>query len=475
MDASNNPLPRRLSRRWLLGTTAVAGLALTACGSDSGSSSSSSTTTTPSGNPKDVAAEAYTFGYPLVLMDATRAAAGADNQFANAVSLPDPTERLVVRLNLDTLYSQAWLNLHTEPLVLQVPAIEPGRYWLMQILDAWSNTQHNPSNIRPEVREGSTTPPYTYLVTGPGWRGQVPDGMTQLGMPTDIAWIIGRIEVRGAEDVGNVRALQDKLKLVPLSAWQRGDTDSPGRPYTPDPAAVPPPKQVAAMDGPAFFNRMCALMAANPPAPDDAPALERFATLGIKPGATVDPGSAGILNDGAAQAKTQIPSYQDPKSENQNGWLFTTDLGAYGTNYALRARTAMQALGANLAEDSIYPTIFTTADDNGRPIPYRLRFAAGQLPPVDAFWSLTAYDADSYLVPNAAGIYAIGHETPVVPNPDGSVEIAVQSADPGPAVPRANWLPIPASGKFSLSLRLYAPQQRALAGDWQVPALTPAG
>ncbi|MGX1805341.1 DUF1254 domain-containing protein [Nocardia sp. NPDC055321] len=470
-----DPNTTGLSRRHLLGLGAVAlaGLGLTACGSGDDSGDSGATSTTVSNDPANVAADAYTFGYPLVLMDATRAASGAPNQFMNAEALPTPADRFVVRLNLDTLYSQAWLDLRPEPLVLQVPAMESGRYWLMQVLDAWTNTTHNPSSVRPRTKDGAQTPPYTYLLSGPQWSGQTPEGMTPLAMPTDMAWVIGRIQVNGPEDVPNVLALQAGLKLVPLSAWLAGQTDSPGRPLSIDPAATPPPAQVAAMDGPAFFDKLCALMAANPPAEADAPAMERFAEIGVKPGATVDSASADMLNQGVTQAKAAIPAYRDPKADLVNGWSYSTDLGTYGTDYALRARTAVQALGANLAEDAIYPSVAGEADDNGVPLRYRLRFAADQLPPVDAFWSITAYDGDSYLVPNAAQIYSIGHDIPVVAGPDGTVELAVQSEDPGPDVPQGNWLPIPATGKFSLSMRLYAPKSPALEGGWQPPALTP--
>ncbi|WP_067541242.1 DUF1254 domain-containing protein [Nocardia crassostreae] len=462
----------QVTRRWVLGTGAAvaAGLGLAACGSGDDKPASSGDA---SNDPKAIAADAYTFGYPLVLMDATRAALGFTNQFVNATTLPEPDDRLVVRLNLDTLYSQAWLDLGPEPLVLQVPGMEADRYWLMQITDAWSNTRQNPSSIRPQTAAGATSPPFTYLVTGPGWSGRVPEGMTRLDLPTNTAWVLGRIQVNGTEDVPRVLELQNQLKLVPLSAWLRGEDAATGRPFIPNPSQTPPPAQVAAMDGPAFFDKLCALMAANPPAPADAPALERFATIGLEPGATVDGQSAQALNDGAAQAKTQIPKYDDPRTKQENGWTFSTDLGAYGTNYALRARTAMQALGANLAQDAVYPTVFAKADDGGAKVRYRLHFPAGQLPPVDAFWSLTAYDADSYLVPNAADIYAIGHDVPIVVNSDGTVDIAVQNEDPGISVPQGNWLPIPASGNFSLSMRLYGPKQEALDGGWKPPVLTP--
>ncbi|MFI1916307.1 DUF1254 domain-containing protein [Nocardia sp. NPDC020380] len=475
MADSNEQQRSRVSRRKVLGVGSAfaAGLVLAACSSSKSASPAASTTTTPaSTDPKDIAAAAYTFGYPLVLMDVTRQAAGPANEFAHALGLPTPTEKSVVRLNLDTLYSQAWLDLRAEPLVLQVPGMDGGRYWLMQLMDVWTNTRHNPSSVHPQTGGGA---PYTYLVTGPGWSGTVPDGMTRLDMPTGTAWLLGRVQVNGAQDEPAVRALQQRLQLVPLSAWQRGERTAPSRPYTPDPAAVPPPKQVAGMDGTTFFNRMCALMAANPPASEDAPALARFATIGVKPGATVDNSNADALNGAAARAKSGAVGFNLPGSTNENGWSFNTKIGSYGTDYALRAVTAAVGLGANLPEDAIYPSVNGKADDNGTPIRYRLHFPAGQLPPVDAFWSLTVYDADSYLVPNAADIDSVGHLVPVVKNADGSVDLAVQSADPGNSVPQGNWLPIPATGTFSLSMRLYAPQQQALNGDWKPPALTKQG
>ncbi|MFC9898346.1 DUF1254 domain-containing protein [Nocardia sp. NPDC127579] len=469
MESSSSPYRRRLSRRWLLGTAALAGLGLTACGGDD----SAQPEPTAADELEDIAAEAYMFGYPLVLLDITRAATTTPNQFANAVTRPDPADRLMVRPNLDTLYSQAWLDLRAEPLVLQVPAIEPDRYWIMQIMDAWTNTCHSPSSVRPKVQPPGTEPPFTYLVTGPNWRGQVPEGMTQLAMPTASAWILGRIEVKSDHDAAAVAGAQQKLKLVPLTAWLGGRTESTGRPDAPTPGQIPPRQQLAALDSRTYFQRMCTLMAENSPAEADAPALRRFARIGIAPGAKIDTSLTETLDAGVRQAKSAIPVYGDPPEKEADSWTFSTDLGAYGTDYGLRARTAADGLGANLAEDAVYPTLFTEADNRGKPIRFRMHFPAGELPPVDAFWSLTAYDADNYLVGNAPRIYSIGHTEPVVPNPDGSVDLALQSADPGSAVPRGNWLPIPASGTFSLTLRMYAPRPAALDGTWQVPSLTP--
>ncbi|MGW4350784.1 DUF1254 domain-containing protein [Nocardia sp. NPDC004582] len=459
----SDPFAHVSRRRFLgLGPATAAALGLAACStSDNGSTA---TTTAASHDPKDIAADAYVFGYPLVLMDVTRETGGPANQFVHQ-NPPTPDARQVVRLNLDTLYSQAWLDLRPEPMVLQVPAIESGRYWLMQFLDAWTNTVHDPASTNPRVKNAPEQPPYTYLVTGPGWKGTVPHGMTQLAMPTGTTWLLGRIEYKGEGDVEHVRRLQRQLKLAPLSVWNSGAVQ--GGPGAAAAGGGAPPQMVGAMDGPTFFARMCAVMAINPADEDDADAMKRFATIGITPGgaATVP---ADVLNAGLADGRRALTEYRDPKAQYQNGWLFNLEVGAYGTDYPLRAQVAALGLGANLPRDAVYPTINANADGDSR---FRVTFAKDQLPPVGAFWSLTAYDSDSYLVQNPARIYSVGHLVPLAPAADGTVAIAVQSADPGPEVPAGHWLPIPESGRFSLTLRLYAPKESVLNGKWEVPKL----
>lgn len=462
--------PARVSRRTVLGL-AAAGIGLAACGK---SSDKSESTSAASGDVEAIAKDAYIFGYPLVVMDVTRAAAEAItpvNTFEHATALPTPERRDVVRLNLDTLYSTAWVDVSAEPVVLQVPAIDPGRYWLMQVLDAWTNTVHDPSSVRPQVNSGG--PPFTYLLTGPKWLGTVPDAMIELSVPTPTAWLLGRIQVNGSDDIAAVTALQQQLKLVPLSAWATSkDTTSRSAPT--GSTAVPAPKQVLDMDPGTFFTRMCAVMAVNPPRSEDEPALKRFAAIGIRPGGSVHGISNDQLTAAADAAKKEIPAYTDPTMVNENGWRFNPGVGTYGTDYLLRANIAWVGLGANLSRDAIYPGMLGKADRNGTPTKFRLHFPPGQLPPVDAFWSLTAYDADGYLVPNAANIYSIGHQAPVVPNSDGTVDLAVQYEDPGASVPAGNWLPIPAAGQFSLVMRLYAPRDVAISGHWLPPVLTVA-
>ncbi|WP_327114128.1 DUF1254 domain-containing protein [Nocardia sp. NBC_01730] len=463
-----------VSRRAVLGmaVTSVAAIGVAACG---GSDEDGSTARTGTGEAATIAKDAYIFGYPLVLMDFTRAADGATapaNRFQHASALPTPAQRDVVRPDLDTLHSTAWLDLTGEPIVLRVPEMGGGRYWLVQLLDAWTNNVHNPSSLRPQAK--SATPPYTYVVTGPGWSGVLPDGLTPMPMPTPTVWLTCRIQVGGNNDIRVVHELQQELQLMPLSAWFAGTGPSaPAGPPSRWTEAQPLAEQVAKMGARDFFHRMCAVMSINPPAPDDAPAMRRFATIGIRPGGKVKGISDSELTAAADTAKEQIPVSLGARTVNENGWVFDPDIGRYGTNYLLRAVIAWIGLGATLPEDSIFPTLFATADAAGSTGRFGLHFAPGQLPPVNAFWSLTAYGADSYLVPNPAEIYAIGHHAPVVFNADGSLDLTLQHNDPGPSILRGNWLPIPEAGQFSVSLAMFAPKEEALHGRWLPPRLLP--
>ncbi|WP_040776129.1 DUF1254 domain-containing protein [Nocardia pneumoniae] len=458
-----------LSRRSALGfaATSVAALGLAACGGSEDEDSA-----VPS-DAVEIARDAYIFGFPLVLMDLTRATAEATvpvNRFRHTTSFVAPEQRELVRPDLDTLDSSAWLDLTHEPMVLRVPAMDGRRYWLAQLMDAWSNIVHNPSSMRPQAK--SAAPPYTYAVTGPGWSGALPEGIAPLPMPTPTVWLLNRIQVEGPADLPTVRAIQQELKLAPLSAWNAG-VDVPAPVVPPTRPTAPPAAQLAELAPRAFFDRMCALMKVSPPTREDAPAMRRFARIGIEPGGSVKGIPDAELATAVATARQRIPVYVGETTIVENGWIYDPGTGRYGTNYLLRADIAWNGLGAALPEDAIYPTLFATADASGGPSRFRLHFPTGQLPPVDAFWSLTAYTADLSLVPNPAEIYAVGHHAPVVLNSDGSLDLTLQWADPGASVPTGNWLPIPESGQFSVTLRLFAPKMEAVKGIWRPPPLTP--
>ncbi|MFI6867636.1 DUF1254 domain-containing protein [Nocardia sp. NPDC050406] len=463
--------PRRRSLAAVGAALAMLATLMTACADDS--DSARSRPSSASDDPLAVATDAYTFGFPLVLMDATRAASTAQvpaNHMA-VVGPVDPELTTVVMPNVDTLYASAWLDLAREPIVLEVPAMAD-RYWLMQVMDAWTNTAHDPSSTAP--RAAGSNAPYTYAITGPDWSGTLPENMTRLSVPTDTAWLLGRIEYRDNTDLPVAQELQRQLIMAPLGAWERGERPAPTP--APPPAGISPPDRVGQLTGRAFFERLCQLMTTNPPAAADEPALDRFAGIGIEPGGAVDAVSDAVLDAAVAAARESIPAYRNPDARRENGWEFATNLGAYGTDYPLRAATAWDELGANLPRDAVYPALEAAAvDEHGAAMRYRLTFAPGQTPPAAAFWSLTAYTADGYLVHNAANVYSVGHQVPVVAGPDGSVELAMQTQNPGSAVPPGNWLPIPNAGRFRLTLRLYGPAAEALDGRWQPPALIPVG
>ncbi|WP_433760392.1 DUF1254 domain-containing protein [Nocardia sp. CA-135398] len=464
-----------VSRRYMLLAGAATGAGLVACGKSTDSGGAASSSSVPPGDSRSVAIDAYIFGYPLVLMDATLQSniAGLPANRIGGFGPVDPRMTAVVMPNVDTLYATSWLDLGDEPVVLQVPEMDGDRYWVMQIMDAWTNTTHDPSSVAPQVKDGHTGP-YGYVITGPNWSGTLPDNLTPLAMPTATAWLIGRIEQRDQADLAAAEELQRQVRMAPLSAWLRGERPTPM--IDPNTAApIAPPQQVARMDGRTFFERLCALMLTNPPAAADTAALQRFSTIGIRPGGTAYGAPAADLDAAVAAGQLQIPDFANPKSRHENGWDFATNLGTYGTDYRLRAFTAWTALGANLPRDVVYPEISANAGEQGAPRRYRLYFAAGQAPPARAFWSLTAYTGTRFLVPNAAGIYSVGHQRPVVPLPDGALELAIQAEDPGGEVPYGNWLPIPESGTFRLALRLYVPDDRALDGSWQPPSLTRVG
>ncbi|MFC4375713.1 DUF1254 domain-containing protein [Nocardia halotolerans] len=467
-----DPGARALTRRSLLGLGAAATLAtaLPGCG---GEPAPGTTRTTEQRDALALAVDAYIFGYPAIMFDMMRAASGPTNTIDHS-PLPDPLDRGAARLSHDTLYSQAWLNLTDAPLVLQIPGMEPDRYWLFQLIDGWGNTVHDLSATIPRTTLGAEGPPYTYVLTAPNWSGSVPADTTRLHMPSVVCTVLGRIQVDGSSDVARVNGIQQQVKLIPLPDWTRGERDSTvSRVHPIDRGSEPPVKRIATMDGRTYLNRLCRVMLANPPAPADAPLMDELAAIGVQPGGTVDAQSTAVLDEAVRQAQRRIADWQDPTARHVHGWEIPVDQGAYGTEYLRRAATTVHSPGLAPIRDILYANRQApAADDDGRRHRYRIRFAPGQWPPVEAFASLTAYDPHGFLVPNPRDIYAVGHRPPPVPAADGSVELAVQQEDPGPAVPQANWLPIPDAGEFSLTLRLYAPRETAIDGTWEPPPMT---
>ncbi|MGY0501697.1 DUF1254 domain-containing protein [Nocardia sp. FBN12] len=467
-----DPRAGALTRRSLLGLGAAAAAAAVLPGcSDQSVRLPVHTTDRP--DVLALATDAYVFGYPMMLLDIMRAASGPTNTIDHSV-LPDPNDRGVARLSHDMVYSQAWLDLTEEPMVLQIPGMEPDRFWLFQLIDGWANTEHDLTSKTPRTTVDADGPPFTYILTGPQWAGELPAQMTRLHMPSTLCTIVGRIQINGVQDAPKVNELQQQIKLIPLSAWKRGDLDATvSRVHPIDRGTEPPAKRIAALDGRTYLNRLCRLMLTDPPAAADAPLMAELAKIEIQPGGVVDDRPADILDEAVRQGQRRIADWTDPTARSVNGWEIPIDLGTFGTDYLRRAATTRRSPGLAPIRDILYGNLDAPAtDERGAPYRYRIRFAPGTWPPVDAFASITAYDTQGLLVPNPEQIYSVGHVPRVVAAPDGSVELAIQQQDPRPSVPTGNWLPIPPTGDFSLTLRLYAPRGEAIDGKWEPPPLT---
>jgi hypothetical protein len=429
-----------------------------------------------------LATDAYIYGYPLVTMEMTRrimsnvaAPEGARapmGQFVKMRTYPDPTFKDVTAPNADTLYTSAWIDVGNEPWVLSLPDMKD-RYFLFPMLDGWTTVFQVPG------KRTTGTKAQTYAITGPGWKGTLPAGVTEYKSPTSIVWLLGRIYCTGTpEDYAAVHAAQDACQLVPLSGF--------GKPYTPAPGKVDASMdmktavrdQVNGLDANAYFTLLAQLMKRNPPAAADAPELAKFAQIGLVPGKDFD---ASKLDAAFAKRIPQVAfdrimlQFKVNKAiKNTNGWAFDTETGIYGTGYPNRALVTAIGLGANRIQDACYPT--SQKDSEGKDYlgsnKYVMRFPKGQLPPVRGFWSLTMYDANYFFVANPINRYSISARQSLKANPDGSVDLYIQKDSPG-ADKESNWLPAPA-GKFVLMLRMYWPNEKApsiINGSWTPPAV----
>jgi hypothetical protein len=428
----------------------------------------------------EIGIEAYVYGYPLVTMEMTRRVMtnvaepegthAPMGQFLRMRKYPDASFKDVTAPNADTLYSTAWLDLAKEPYVLSLPD-EDDRYYLMPMLSGWTNVFDVPG------KRTTGTKAQTYAITGPNWKGGLPEGVKQLKAPTNMVWILGRTYCTGTpEDYKACHAIMDRYQLVPLSAY--------GKPYTPpagkvDPAIdtkTPVREQVHKMDPVAYFTLLASLMKDNPPAAADAPMIEKLAKIGIVPGKDFDSTKlpTAAAKSIAEAAQNRIMGHFKEGGTDLNGWVFTTKAGVYGTDYLQRALVTAIGLGANRPQDAVYPT--SQVDAEGKPYSgadkYVLHFLKGQTPPVNAFWSVTMYNGDYFFVDNPLNKFTVSPRNDLKYNADGSLDIYIQNESPGKDK-QANWLPAP-SGKFVLMMRLYWPKETApsiIDGTWKPPAV----
>jgi hypothetical protein len=452
-----------------------------------GGTAASAQSLTPS-EAKAIGEDAYIYGYSLITTEVTRVQMSnvdkveglhaPTGQFINIKRYPPADYRGVSAPNADTLYSIAWVDL-AEPQVFTHPDMGK-RFYLFEMTDLWMTDFETPGTRTAGEKAA------TYLITGPGWNGTVPDGMKQIKSATRYIVILGRTYADGSEqDYKTVNALQAQYKIVPLSAY--------GKPYTykapsvnPNPGfsmTEAPQPVILGMDTSTYFNMMAKLMGgAAPPAPEDAPMLARLAKIGLVPGqafdmAKLDPAVQAALKDLPKTALQRIEANKDSLGQMVNGWVVEKDLGIYGTDYMKRAVVAAFGWPANRQKDAVYP--YTGVDSAGQKLSgahkYTLTFAKGQTPPVDGFWSITMYEIDKgwWFVPNALNKFTVSPRNNLKANADGSTTLYFQHESPGKDK-EANWLPAP-NGDFLPLLRMYWPKEQSpsiLDGTWKPPPVT---
>ena len=422
--------------------------------------------------------EAYQYGFPLTEFGLIRAAdlklSAPLNVLANAQELATPSAKGVVAPNTDTLYSLAQIDLAKGPVVLKVPKMD-GRYWTFEFVEPYTNVVGYIGSRLNGFKGGT----WALHWDGAAAQPALPKGVKAFKSSSRRLWVIGRTLVSGSKDQAKAKRLMAQYRLGTLAALKAGKALpaprklTPGRPKTVEPTGL------------AFLDFLSASMTADPPPIRDAEIVARMQQYGIGVGLKTSaadlpaPVLEGLASgvDAAAAAlpmESKLPVLTQAKAN--GGWYNpAAQVGAFGTDYLMRARVALLGIGINTPIESTYPTALTDADGNmlSGANSYRMTFKAGQLPPVKGFWSLTMYDSDGYLVPNAAKIYALGSDHPGLKlNKNGSVTVAVQVKRP--ADKTINWLPAPPAG-FRLNMRLYIPSQSILNGIWKPPSIIKAG
>jgi len=427
---------------------------------------------------KAIAEEALIYGLPLVMNYAVMYEYAVDkggpqykapfNQIKNEARVFTYQDTAIITPNSDTPYSFLWLDLRAEPMVISVPAIDKRRYYSVQLIDG------NTYNYGYIGSRATGSEPGHYMVVGPDWKGATPPGIRKVfTSTTPFALSAIRTQLFNAKDMPNVVKVQAGYKAQPLSGFLN----------QPAPAAAPAIDFLPATSKGIKENYLAYLDAALrfvPATPEDRDVRARIARIGIGPGKTFDFKDLSLehkaaVGEGLKAGEEKVDKFLASGVRNVNGWnvgAFFGDRTFYKGDWLKRAAAAKGGLYGNDAVEAVYP--FTRAESKGELLDgskhnYTITFPAGQLPPVNAFWSVTMYDGKSqFLVKNPINRYLVN--SPMVSamkkNADGSLTLYVQKASPGKAL-ESNWLPAPSNTIF-LVMRLYYPKEAP-------PSILPAG
>ena len=434
-------------------------------------------------NPQEaraIARDAYVFGVPMVSMYGTMYAFSVDkggreyrgpfNSILNIARVFTPDDTAFVTPNSDTPYSFIGFDLRAEPIVVTLPPIEKDRYFVFQMLDLYTfNFAY--VGTRTTGNDGGS-----YLVAGPDWKGETPPGIKQvIRSETQLLTAVGRTQLFNPDDLDNVKKIQAGYKVRPLSAFL-GQPAPPAPPNLMWVKPVPPADMKTSLE---FFNVMgFVLQFAEPPNPSEVELRKRFERIGVVPGKPLDVGALSpemkaALQGAMADGQKEIDERRAALAGQSQDLFGTREF--LENDYVRRAVGTQVGIGANSKEEAMYPIY--EKDSDGRPLEganerYTIRFAGGEFPPVNAFWSLTMYRLpQQLLVKNPIDRYLIN--SPMLPNlkrdPDGGLTIYVQKESPGPDK-EANWLPAP-NGPFMAAMRYYWPKPELLDGKWKSPPM----
>jgi hypothetical protein len=439
--------------------------------------------TAPPSEARAIAKEAYLYGYPVVEMYKTLYTQAVDkggvnfkapfNHIGNTAQVFTPKDTTLATPNPDTPYSFVWMDLRSEPLVLTLPKIEDNRYYSVQLVDLYT---HNFAYLgtRSTGNNGGH-----YMIAGPDWKGQQPVDVDRVVYSeSNLAYALYRTQLFDEKDLNKVKQIQNGYKVQSLSSYVKQAA----------PAKAPKinwPKPLANMtEGPQLFRYLNFMLAFAAPQDSEKDQLARFATIGIAPGAPFKVNQLSAeqrkaLEDGIADAKAEFAAFKKDKLDTQQvaiGDLFG-NRDHLKNNDLYRYAGAEVGLFGNSADEATYFNYVVDSEGkpaNGARHSYTVHFAKDQLPPVDAFWSLTLYNAKTkLLVPNHKKRYVINSR--MLPNlkldADGGLTLALQHHEP-PKAEQSNWLPAP-PGPFYAVLRLYLPKPEANNGQWKLPPLTP--
>lgn len=437
------------------------------------------------GEVQAITEEAYIYAFPMVMGYGIMNEYAIDkqsgqykaplNQIANTPRVFTPKDTAVITPNSDTPYSLLWMDLRAEPIVLCVPEVEKDRYYSVMLTDLYT---FNYGYIGSRATGNGAG---CYMVAGPSWKGEKPRGIEKVfRCETEFGLAAYRTQLFKPDDIDNVKKVQAGYKVQTLSEFLKSE------PPAASPVPAFPKWDKKGAFGTYFISYLNFLLQYCPEVPEEKAMRERFARIGISPGKAFDFGKLpkdqqAAIEDGIKSALKKIEAKKETLGKMENGWTITNAFGDrtfFKGDWTLRAAAALGGIYGNDQVEALYPLLVKDIEGEKPDCSknkYTLTFPKGNLPPVNAFWSVTMYDGKTQLlIENPLNRYLIN--SPMLPdlkkNEDGSLTIYIQKDSPGKEK-ESNWLPAP-DGPIYIAMRLYWPKEEALNGKWQPPAVKAA-